>query len=121
MLYNAKMKNKSRRVKNDKSTNFKHLSGAGYSRSQKARIRSSQRASKIAITKARQYLIYAIGCFLAIQLIKFIMYSVVFTGESSPSGLVFLFIIWLQTGLLLATFVFFVMATIKTLTRLLTE
>lgn len=115
------MRSKSRTVKRSKSTDIKHLSSSGYTKSQKARIRSSQRASRLAMTKARQYLLYALGCFLAIQLIKFVMYSVVFTGESSPSGLVFLFVIWLQTGLLLATFVFVVMATIKALSRLITE
>lgn len=115
------MSSKSRTVKRSKSTGIKHLSSSGYTKSQKARIRSSQRASRLAMTKARQYLLYALGCFFAIQVIKFVMYSVVFTGESSPSGLVFLFVIWLQTGLLLATFVFVVMATIKALSRLITE
>lgn len=115
------MRSKTRTVNRTKSNDIKYMSNSGYSKAKKARIRSLQRANKLAMSKARQYLIYAIGCFISIQLIKFIMYSIVFTGDSSPSGLVFLFIIWLQTGLLVATFVFIVMATIKALSRLLKE
>lgn len=121
MLYSKSMRSKPRAVRKSRSSDIKYMSNSGYSKAKKAQIRSSQRAGKLAITKARRYLLYAIGCFLAIQLIKFVMYSIVFTGESSPSGLIFLFVIWLQTGLLVATFVFVVMATFKALSRLITE
>ena len=115
------MKTNKRTVKKSRSEDIKYLSNSGYTRAQKAKIRSSQRASRLTMSKARQYLLYSAGCFLAIQLVKFIMYSVIYTGESSPSGLVFLFIIWLQTGLLVAAFIFFVMSVFKALSRLVTE
>ena len=121
LLYNTTMNNKKRYVKRSKSSDMKYLSNSGYTKSQKVKIRSSQRASRLAMTKARKYLLYAVGCFVSIQVIKFIMYSLIYTGDTSPSGIIFLFVIWLQTGLLLATFIFFVLSIFKTLSRLVTE
>lgn len=115
------MNNKKRVVKRSKSSDVKYFTSSGYTRSQKVKIRSTQRASRLAMTKARKYLLYAISCFVSIQIIKFIMYSLIYTGDSSPSGIIFLFVIWLQTCLLLATFVFFVLSVFKTLSRLVTE
>ena len=76
---------------------------------------------KIALSQAKRYLIYALAAYLASELVKFLIYSVFFTGESTPGGILFLTFIYLQTGLLIITFVFFVLAVYKTLKRLLTE
>lgn len=115
------MKAKKRTVKKTTSKGVKYLNSSGYTKAQKTRIRSSQRVNKLALTKSRKYLLYAIGCFLAIQLIKFVMYSVIYKGESDPSGMVFLFFVWFQTALLFATFIFFVLAIFKALTRIISE
>jgi len=110
-----------RNVKRTSSPNLKSIGRSSYTRAQKAQIRSRERAKKIALTKAKIYLLYAVGCFLAAQLIKYLLYSVLFRAEATPSGTMFLLVIYIQTGLLLATFVFLVMAVFKTLQRLLTE
>lgn len=96
-------------------------SGSGYTRSQKAKLRSRERMQKIALTQAKRYLIYALASFLLAQLVKFLTYSVLFRGDYTPGGFWFLLVIYLQTGLLILTFVFFVLAVFKTLQRLLTE
>jgi hypothetical protein len=115
------MKNKSRKVKSGKRANLKSSVSSGYSRAQKAKIRSKQRAQKLALTQAKKYLIYAVVCFILVQIVKFVMYGILFTGDNSPTGFGFLLVAYLQTGLLLLTFVFFVLAIFKTLQRLLTE
>ncbi len=115
------MKTNKRRVTKPKNTKVRHIGSSGYSLAQKAKIRSRERAQRLALSQAKKYLLYALGCFLAVQAIKFVMYSILFTGESSPEGFAFLMVAYLQTGLLLLTFIFLVLAIFKTLQRLLTE
>lgn len=113
------MSSKKRKVKRDRY----HQSSLGatrYTKAQKAQIRSAQRAKKLAITQARKYLVYAVACFLSAQLIKFILYSLIFRDADPPSWL-FGFIVYIQIGLLMATFVFLVLAAFKALARILTE
>lgn len=113
--------NKRKRNVKKVSTNSKSLTSSGYSRAKKAKIRSRERMQKIALSQAKRYLIYALLAYLGSELVKFLIYSVFFRSESTPSGILFLLVIYLQTGLLIMTFVFFVMAVYKTLKRLLTE
>jgi len=94
---------------------------SGNTKTQKTKLRYQQRAQKIALTQAKRYLIYALSCFLLVQIIKFVFYSIIFKGDATPGGIWFLFVIYLQTGLLLMTFIFFILAIFKTLVRLLTE
>ena len=115
------MKKSTRKVSTSRNGSLKNMSSSGYSRTQKAKIRSRERAQRLALSQAKRYLLYALGCFLGVQLIKFLLYSVLYRGEASPTGFVFLLVVYLQTGLLLMTFVFVVMAAFKTLQRLLTE
>lgn len=64
-------------------------------------------------TKTRRYLLYAFGCLVAMQVIKFIVYTYVWPGSTSPEGLPFLLVIYLQIGLMLAAFAFVVAASIS--------
>lgn len=122
LCYNIRQMNiKSRQVIRMKSGNLKTIGSSGYSRSQKARIRSRERANKLALTKAKRYLIYALACYVLIQIIKYITYNVAFRGETSLEGFGFLLVAYVQTGLLLLTFIFIILAVFKTLQRLLTE
>ncbi len=114
------MKSSPRKVKkSDYKISIKGSSG--YTKTKKAKLRSRQLAQKLTVTQAKKYLLYALLCFLSAQLIKFILYSVLFTGDTSPSGIIFLLIVYLQIGLLLFTFVFIVLAIFKALQRLFIE
>lgn len=110
-----------RNVKKNRSSNTGSLASSSYSRAKKAKIRSRERMQKIALSQAKRYLIYALAAYLASELVKFLIYSVFFRGGSTPGGIIFLLVIYLQIGLLIMTFVFFVLAVYKTLKRLLTE
>ena len=120
ICYNVAMKSTKRHVKNSYQSSIK-LSSNSYSKTEKARIRSRERFQRLALTQARRYLLYALGCFLSVQLIKFVLYSILFRGDSSPTGTWFLMVVYLQTALLLMTFIFVILAVFKTLQRLLTE
>ncbi len=117
-----KTKNK-RSVKNSSGSNLRNSiqSSPRSSRVVKAKIRSRERFQKLAMSQAKKYIVYSLLSFLAAQMIKFLLYSVLFTGDSTPTGLAFLIVVYLQTGLLMLTFVFFVLAVLKSLQRLLTE
>ncbi|MBA3679017.1 hypothetical protein H0W80_02410 [Candidatus Saccharibacteria bacterium] len=115
------MKNTQRKVTYRTDAKIAPAKQSGYTKKQKAKLRYQQRAQKIALTQSKRYLIYALGCFLIAQTIKFVFYSIIFRGEATPGGIWFLFVIYLQTGLLLMTFIFFILAIFKTLVRLLTE
>jgi hypothetical protein len=69
-------------------------------------------------TKTRRYLLYAVGCLLLMQVIKYVVYSFIFVGPDTPGGLPFLLVIYTQTGLMLAAVGFVVAASISYLRRL---
>ena len=115
------MKSNKRVVNQRMSNDVPKLADSGYSRTKKASIRSRERMERISMTRAKKYLLYMLASFLLAQLVKFFIYIVLFTGESTPGGIWFLLVIYLQTGLLILTFVFFVLAVFNTLKRLLTE
>ena len=68
--------------------------------------------------KARHFLIMAIVCFVFTQLIKFVLYSIVFRGDATPVGFGFTIIVYIQIVLLLAAFAFLVIACLKALQNL---
>lgn len=120
MLYIKYMSNNKRKV-NRTSYQQSTLKTPRYTKTQKAQIRSAQRARKLALTQARKYFVYAIACFITAQLIKFVLYNIFFRGTSSPPDWLFSLIVYIQIGLLFATFVFLVLSAFKALTRILTE
>ncbi len=69
--------------------------------------------------KARHYLLMAVVCFVLTQVIKFVLYSVVFRGDATPTGLAFTAIVYVQIVLLLAAFAFVILAALKALRQLL--
>ena len=69
-------------------------------------------------TKTRRYLLYAFGCLVLMQLIKFVVYNYVFTGAETPSGLPFLIVIYTQLGLMIAALGFVITASISYLHRI---
>lgn len=69
--------------------------------------------------KARHFLLMAVACFLLTQLIKFVLYSIIFRGDATPVGFGFTAIVYVQIVLLLAAFAFLVIACLKALQNLL--
>ncbi|MBI2798334.1 hypothetical protein HYX70_03510 [Candidatus Saccharibacteria bacterium] len=65
--------------------------------------------------KARHFLMMALLCFLLTQVIKFVLYSIIFRGEATPAGAVFSFVVYVQIVLLLSAFGFLIIACIKAL------
>ncbi len=94
---------------------------SGYTLKQKASIRSRERLNKIAVTKARKYLILAVGSFVLTQIVKFIANNVLWSSGETPSGVLFLFVTYLQIGLLLFTFIFLVSAAYQALKRIFSD
>lgn len=115
------MKSKKRVITNRNSVDKLPLGSSGYTKTQKVSIRSKERMQRLSMTRAKKYLLYMLASFLLAQTVKFLIYNVLFRSESTPSGIWFLLVIYLQTGLLIMTFVFFVLAVFNTLKRLLTE
>lgn len=64
-------------------------------------------------TKTRRYLLYAFGCLVLMQVIKFLVYTYVWPGSITPEGLPFLLVIYMQIGLMIAAFAFVVAASIS--------
>lgn len=94
---------------------------SGYSLKQKASIRSRERLNRIAITKAKKYLIFALASFVFAQIIKYFANNVLWGGSETPSGALFLLVTYLQIGLLLFTFIFVVSAAYQALKRIFSE
>ncbi len=115
------MKSKKRVITNRNTTEQIELGGSGYSTAKKMSIRSRERMQRLSMSRAKKYLLYMLASFVLAQVVKFLIYNVLFRGESTPGGVWFLLVIYLQTGLLILTFVFFVLAVFNTLKRLLTE
>jgi len=94
---------------------------SGYTLKQKASIRSRERLNKLAVTKARKYLLFALITFVLTQIIKFLTNSVFWNGGETPTGVLFLFVTYLQIGLLLFTFIFLVSAAYQALKRIFSD
>lgn len=74
--------------------------------------------SKVSKTKTRRYLLYAFGCLVLMQLIKFVVYTYIYPGSETPSGFGFTLIIYSQIGLMLAAILLVVAASISYLRQL---
>lgn len=96
-------------------------SSSGYNTKEKASIRAKERLNRLAITKARKYLLIALACFVLVQIIKYLANNVFWSSSQTPSGVLFLFITYLQMGLLLFTFLFLVAAAYQALKRMLSD
>jgi hypothetical protein len=94
---------------------------SGYNLKQKASIRRRERLNRLAITKARKYLLFALACFIFVQIIKYFANSVLWPSTETPTGILFLFVTYLQIGLLLFTFIFIVSAAFQALKRIFSE
>lgn len=69
-------------------------------------------------TKTRRYIVYGVGCILFMQLVKYFVYNFIYVGQETPGGIAFLIIIYLQTGLMVASLGFFAAAAIAYLRSL---
>lgn len=69
-------------------------------------------------TKTRRYIVYGVGSLLLMQLVKYIVYNFIYIGTETPGGIAFLIIIYLQTGLMIASLGFFVAAALAYLRSL---
>jgi hypothetical protein len=96
-------------------------SGSGYNKKEKASIRAKERFNKIAMTKARKYLILGLCSFVLVQIIKYIANDIIWANVETPTGILFLFITYLQIGLLVFTFIFLVAAAYQALKRIFAE
>lgn len=94
---------------------------SGYNMKQKASIRSRERLNRLAITKARKYFLFAIATFVFAQIVKYLANSVLWPSSETPTGILFLFITYLQIGLLVFTFIFMVVAAFQALKRIFSE
>lgn len=75
-------------------------------------------AKRLNRTKTRRYIVYAVGIFILMQLIRFVIYNFIYVGENTPGGFAFLVIIYAQTGLMFAGLGFLVAASITYLRSL---
>jgi len=100
-----------------------HIVGnsSGYTLKQKASIRTRERLNRLAITKARRYLLFALATFVFVQIVKYLANSIFWPGSQSPTGILFLFVTYLQIGLLVFTFIFLVSAAYQALKRIFSE
>lgn len=112
---------KARKVKRQSSTSYQKSRTSGTSTHKKLAIRARERANHISMSKAKRNLVLALISFVLAQVVKFVAYSVIWPGSTSPTGIPFTIVIYLQVGLLLLTFIFFVMAIFRTLQRVLRE
>jgi len=73
---------------------------------------------KLNRTRTRRFIIYAIICIISMQLIRYVLYNFIYVGSETPSGLAFTIVIYLQTGLMVASLGFLVAASIVYLNSL---
>jgi hypothetical protein len=109
-----------------KSRKVKRRSGQVNLSRGRARI-SSKKPSKQAMlaaakrlnrTKTRRYIVYAVGIFILMQIIRYIIYNFIYVGDKTPGGFAFLVIIYTQTGLMFIGLGFLVAASITYLRSL---
>lgn len=75
-------------------------------------------ARKLNRTRTRRFILYALLCVLLMQFVRFIIYEFIYVGSQTPSGIAFTLIIYVQTGLMLASLGFLVAASIAYLNSL---
>lgn len=73
---------------------------------------------KLNRTRTRRFIVYAIICIVAMQLIRYVLYNFIYVGSETPSGFVFTVIIYVQTGLMLGSLGFLVAASVTYLNSL---
>ncbi len=74
--------------------------------------------AKVSKTKTRRYLLYALGCLVLMQIVKYVVYTFVYPGSETPSGFGFTLIIYTQIGLMLAALVLVIAASVSYLRKL---
>jgi hypothetical protein len=73
---------------------------------------------KLNRTRTRRFIVYAIICIISMQVIRYVLYNFIYVGSTTPTGLAFTIIIYVQTGLMLASLGFIVAASIAYLNSL---
>lgn len=110
------MSGKTRKVK--RRSGSTGLSKAGYKRNKPSKEAVLAAARKLNKTRTRRFVLYAVLSILAMQLVRYIIYNFIYVGSETPSGIVFTGIIYLQTGLMVASLGFLVAASITYLNSL---
>lgn len=82
------------------------------------RVSSSKAKRFFEVQKQRRItafklVIAAMACYLGARFIKYLLYSVFFTGNQEPSSYILLLVLYVQSALLIATFGFLVFSLIK--------
>lgn len=80
------------------------------SSSKAKRFFETQRQRRITAFKL---VVAAMTCYLAARLIKYLLYSVFFTGNQEPSSFILLLVLYVQSALLIATFGFLIASLVK--------
>jgi len=83
--------------------------------SKQALVEAARRLNR---TRTRRFIVYSVLCVVFMQLIRYIIYNFIYVGPQTPSGAVFTGIIYLQTGLMVASLGFLAAASITYLNSL---
>lgn len=106
-----------------KTRKVRHRSSVSLAKGKLKKTRPSREAVLAAArrlnrTRTRRFIIYAVICILSMQLVRYFIYNFIYVGTQTPSGLAFTLIIYLQTGLMVASLGFLVAASITYLNSL---
>ncbi len=58
---------------------------------------------KIKKTRTRRFIAYALVCIVLMQVVRYVLYTYIYIGSDTPDGIAFIIIIYVQTGLMLAS------------------
>lgn len=94
------------------------LSKGKVRRSRPSKAALLEAARKLNRTRTRRYIVYAVLCVLMMQFVRFVIYEFIYVGSETPTGAVFTLIIYIQTGLMLASLGFLAAASIAYLNSL---
>lgn len=106
-----------------KTRKVRRRSSAAFNRGKLKKSRPSKEvvlaaARRLNRTRTRRFIIYAVICILSMQLVRYFIYNFIYVGTETPSGFAFTAIIYLQTGLMVASLGFLVAASITYLNSL---
>jgi len=109
---------KKARVVKKRTNQIKLTSGTSKTITRPTKAKLVATARRINRTRTRRFVLYALGCIVLMQVLRFLSNEVIFAGPTTPGGIGFLLFFYLQTGLMVVIMLLLIAASITYLRSL---
>ena len=109
---------KKARVVKKRTNQIKLTSGTSKTITRPTKAKLVATARRINRTRTRRFVLYALGCIVLMQVLRFLSNEVIFAGPTTPGGIGFLLFFYIQTGLMVIIMLLLIAASITYLRSL---